>query len=157
MATLGRGTHDINWLESLLSPGLQKHQVVVASTSLAKRERVVDEIVEAALKRSVDRLEFLELLLGWVTRQSHLALVVDLSVVVAVELLEGDEGRLLSLELIVLLNDPVRLLFVRVLCQDSHGLLDLEKFLSDAHRAVLESLLKDLLTEMIRLLVKEVE
>ena len=74
--------------------------------------------------------------------QSHLALIIYLGVVGAIELLEGDEGWLLSLKLIILLVDPERFLIVRVLCQDSHGLFDFEKFLSDAHRAILEAILQ---------------
>ena len=91
------------------------------------------------------------------TGQSHLALLVYLSVVVAIELLKGDEGRLFSLKLIVLLVDPERLLVVGVLGQDSHGLLDLDKLESEAHRAVLESPLQDHLAEVVWLLVTEVK
>ena len=36
-------------------------------------------------------------------------------------------------------------------------MLDLEKFLSEPHRTILESLPQDLLTEMVWLLVKEVK
>ena len=55
LATLGRSTHAIKWLESLLlSARLQEHEVVVASTGLREGKRVVDEIVESALKRSID-------------------------------------------------------------------------------------------------------